>query len=84
MTDCSWVLVDLVVITTLVGLVTKEVDSIILDTIWLLGLVLEMLQTVSLVPSSWEHVERDLTSNGVSAPYVSIANIKPRSRNQLT
>lgn len=57
MSDSSWILVDLVVVTALVCLVAEEVDGIILDAVWLFGLVLQVLEAVCLVPSSWEYIE---------------------------
>jgi hypothetical protein len=49
--------VDFIVVTTLVSLVAKEVN---------VGeaLVLDVAQAVGLVPSSGEHIERDLSTNG--------------------
>jgi uncharacterized membrane protein len=40
--NCAWVLVDLVVISTLVGLVTEEVNGGVLNAIGLLGICLEV------------------------------------------
>lgn len=50
------VLVDLVVISSLRCLVPEEVDLVV---------VLQMSETVSLVPAGWEHIERDLPSDRV-------------------
>ena len=63
MTNGSLVVVDLVVITSLVRLVTEKVD---------LGesFVFNMLQAVGLVPSGWENIKRNLTSNGISQSQV--------------
>jgi hypothetical protein len=58
-----WVLVDLVIITSLVGFVAKEVDCSILNPTRLLCLVLQVLQTISLVPSCREDIEGDLPSD---------------------
>lgn len=60
------ILIDLIIVTTLVCLVTKEVDSGVLNTTLLLGLVLEMLEAVGLVPAIREDVEGDLAADGVS------------------
>jgi hypothetical protein len=60
----SGVSVDLVVVTALESLVTEEVDGLVSDAIGLLGLVLEVLEAVCLVPASGEDVERDLAANG--------------------
>lgn len=64
MADRPWVLVDLVVISSLVGLVAEKVDSRVFDSAWLLGLSLEMCQAVSLIPAVREDIERDGASNG--------------------
>jgi hypothetical protein len=53
--DGTRVLVDLVVVTTLVCLVTEEVDRCVLGSVLLLGL--DVLQAVCLVPTSGENVE---------------------------
>lgn len=54
---------NLVVIATRESLVAKEVDSCIFDPTGLLGLPLQMSQTVSLIPTLREYVERDLATN---------------------
>jgi hypothetical protein len=56
-TNRSWVSVDLVVVTTLVGLVTKEVDSRVLDSAGELRLIFQMLQTIGLVPAGRKDIE---------------------------
>jgi len=53
--DGTRVLVDLVVVTALVCLVTEEVDGCVLGAELLLGL--DVLQAVCLVPTSGEDVE---------------------------
>jgi hypothetical protein len=53
--DGARILVDLVVVTTLVCLVTEEVDRRVLGSVLLLGL--DVLQAVCLVPTSGENVE---------------------------
>lgn len=58
------VLKDLVVVAPLERLVAKEVHRGVRNTARLLGLVLEVLQAVRLVPTLWEHVKRDLPANG--------------------
>ncbi len=55
---------DLVVVATLHRLVAKEVDGGVLDAAGPLGLVLEVLQAVRLVPARGEDVEGDLAANG--------------------
>jgi hypothetical protein len=54
---------DLVVVASLLGLVTKEVDVLVGDTTWLLGLGIEMSQAVSLVPAGGENIKGDFTTN---------------------
>jgi hypothetical protein len=60
----AWVLVNLVIIAALEGLVTEEVDGGIGDAAGLLGLVLEVLEAVPLVPALREDVEGDLATDG--------------------
>lgn len=62
--DSPGVLVNLVVVAALEGLVAKEVDGGVLDAVGLLGLVLEVLQAVGLVPAGGEDVEGDLAADG--------------------
>lgn len=62
--DSAGVGVDLVVVAALKSLVAEEVDGLVGDAIGLLGLVLEVLEAVGLVPASGEDVEGDLASNG--------------------
>lgn len=64
MTNCAGILVDLVVVTTLRSLVTKEVNGFVGDAVGLLGILFEVLEAVSLVPAGGEDVERNLTTNG--------------------
>lgn len=68
--DSPWVLVNLVIITTLEGLVAEEVDGGVVDAAGLLGLVLEVLEAVPLVPALGEDVEGDLATNGETSPTV--------------
>lgn len=56
---------DLVVVSTREGLVAKEVDGLVFDTGDVL-LGLDVLQAVSLVPTGWEDVERDLAADRVA------------------
>ncbi len=60
------VLVDLVIVSSLVGLVTKEVYGGVLLAAVGAGLVLEMLEAIGLIPTRWEDVEGDLASDGVA------------------
>lgn len=55
---------NLVIITALERLVAKEVDGGVLDAAGPLGLVLEVLQAVRLVPAGGEDVEGDLAADG--------------------
>lgn len=64
MTNGSLIDVDFVVVAALVGLVTEEVNVLVLDAAGLLGVVFEVSQAVGLVPSVGEDVEGDLTTNG--------------------
>ena len=58
MTDGPAVIEDLVIVASLVGLVTKEMDL-------LEAFILDMPQCIRLVPSTREDVEGDLTSDAV-------------------
>lgn len=62
MTDCSRVLVNLVVVSTLEALVSKEVNVLVVDSADLL-LGFDVSETVCLVPSGWEDIERNLATN---------------------
>lgn len=55
---------DLVVVTALERLVAEEVDGGVLDAAGPLGLVLEVLEAVGLVPARGEDVEGDLAADG--------------------
>lgn len=55
---------DLVVVAALEGLVAEEVDRLVLDAAWPLGLALQVLQAVGLVPAVGEDVEGDLATDG--------------------
>lgn len=63
MPNGSAILIDLVIITALMRLVPEEMNRLVVYPGNLL-LVLEMLQTVRLVPPGREDVERDLAPNG--------------------
>lgn len=65
MPDGPRIFKDLVVVASLVGLVAEEVDRLVVHTIRPLGLRLDMLQTVGLVPASREDIKRDLSADGV-------------------
>ena len=61
------ILIDLIIITPLIRLIPKEVNSRIIDAADLF-FILEMLQAVCLVPAGGEDVEGDLAANGKSVP----------------
>ncbi|KAH3667606.1 hypothetical protein OGATHE_003129 [Ogataea polymorpha] len=63
MSNSSLVRVDLVVVASLVGLVTKEVDL-------LEALAFYVTQTIGFVPASRENVKRNLATDGVSQSQV--------------
>ena len=56
--------VDLVVVAALEGLVAEEVDRRVVHAAGPLGLVLDVLQAVRLVPAGGEDVEGDLAADG--------------------
>jgi hypothetical protein len=58
MSDGPAVLVDLVIVSSLVSLVSEEVDLFE-------ALVLDMAESIGLVPALWENVEGDLAANAV-------------------
>lgn len=60
------VFVDLVVVTALESLVTKEVNSTVFDSPRQVLLVLNMLQAIPLIPAGREDVEGDLPADRVS------------------
>ena len=65
MTDCPLIAVDLVIISALVRLITKEVNRLVIDAILPLFLLRNKVQAVRLVPASGEDVEADLPADGV-------------------
>ena len=75
MSHSSWILVDFVVVAALVGLVAEEVDGGVFDTTWQVLLVLDMLQTVGLVPALGEDIEGDLAADGVAVVRVSCVEL---------
>lgn len=66
--NCPRIAVDLIVVSSLVSLVTKEVNCGVFNTARLLGLVLEMLQAVGLVPPGREHIEGYLAADREAMP----------------
>ena len=60
-----WVLKDLIIITALVGLIPKEMNSRVVHPAELLFL-LEVLQAVRLVPPCGKDIEGDLAADGES------------------
>lgn len=63
MTNCSRITVNLPVIATLVRLVAEEVDSRIFHSTGFFRLVLQMIQTIRLIPARRKDIERDLATN---------------------
>jgi len=66
MADGTRVLVDLVVVTAFVGLVTEEVDRGVGDAARFFGVGLKVLQAVGFVPAGGEDVEGDLAADRVA------------------
>lgn len=60
---CPLIREDLMIIATGQCLVAEEMNRLVFDSSNVL-LSLDMLKTVCLVPSGWEHVEGDLPANG--------------------
>lgn len=58
------ILINLVIVPANHGLVAKEVNGGILDPALLLGVLLEVLEAVGLVPTGGEDVKGDLTADG--------------------
>lgn len=67
MANGSLVAEDLVIVAALECLVSEEVDLLVSDSVGLLGLVLEVAQTVSLIPAGGEDVEGNLAADGEAA-----------------
>lgn len=65
MTDSARVRKDLIIIAAGEALVAEEVDCLVVDAGDVL-LGLDVLQAVSLVPTSGEDIEGDLAANGVA------------------
>lgn len=63
MADGPLIAEDLEVVAALEGLVAEEVDVLVRDAA-VSSVILEVLETVSLVPASGEDIEGDLTANG--------------------
>ena len=63
MANCSRIAVDFIVVAALICLVAKEVDCSVVNPTRELGLVLEMLQAVCLIPTSTEDIEGYLTTD---------------------
>lgn len=57
MANGARIAVDFPVVAALKGLVAEEVDVLVCDSAFFVGLVLEMLEAVGLVPASGEDVE---------------------------
>ena len=41
-------------------------DGVVVDATGLLGLTLEVLKAISLIPAGWEDIEGDLSTDGVA------------------
>lgn len=67
MPDRPWVREDLMIIPTHLRLITKKVNGSIFHPTRQLRFVFQMLQTIPLVPACGEDIERDLSTNRVSA-----------------
>jgi hypothetical protein len=67
MADRSRILEDLVVVAALESLVAEEVDCGVFHSSRQVLLVLDVLETIPLVPTHWEDVEGDLAADRVSA-----------------
>lgn len=78
----SLVAEDLVVVAALEGLVTKEMDVLVGDSVGLLGLVFEVAQAVSLVPASGEDIEGDLAADGETA-YMLLTEHRQKQRDEF-
>lgn len=63
MANCSRIAEDLIVVATLICLVAEEVNCSVVNPTGELGVVLEMSQTVCLIPASGEDIEGYLTTN---------------------
>lgn len=61
--SCTRIVENLPIVTTLKGLVAKEMDFLVFNAIGFLGVVLEMLEAVCFVPAVGEYVERDLATD---------------------
>lgn len=64
MADGAGILVDFVVVAALGRLVAEEVNVLVGDAVGLLGLGLEVLEAVCLVPAGGEDVKGDLAADG--------------------
>jgi hypothetical protein len=64
--DRAVISVDLVVIATLVRLVAEEMDGSVVQAIWEVLLVRQVLQAVRLVPTGRKNVEGNLAAYGVA------------------
>lgn len=67
MASGSRVVIDLVIVAAFEGLVAKEVNDLVFDAA-LLGLVLEMLKAIGLVPAGGKDVKGNLATDGEAAP----------------
>lgn len=71
MPNSSWILKDLIVVTALVRLVSKEMYGRVVDSPRQILLVLDVLKAVSLVPALGKDIEGDLAADRVAKGHVS-------------
>jgi hypothetical protein len=64
-TNRPLIAVDLIIITTLIRLITKEMNRLVIDAVLPLLLLRDKVQAVRLVPARGEDVEADLPADGV-------------------
>jgi hypothetical protein len=55
-----------VVIATNHGFIAEEVNRVILDTIWKVDVVFDVIEAVCFIPAGREDIKRDLATNGIS------------------
>jgi hypothetical protein len=66
MTNGPRILVDLIIVTARHRFIAKEMDSVVLDAIGKVDVVLDVTKTVGFIPACGEDVEGDLATDGVS------------------
>lgn len=63
MSNCSWILENLVVVSAFHGLVAEEVYGSVIYSAGFLGFFFEVLEAVGFVPAGREDVEGDLAAD---------------------